>query len=124
MNTDIQNILYDALNVYGVKENICHKTDLTGKWKESISVETIETKIDSDLSLRSKLINQGRILEEKPDDHAIYWLIQLKGLFMPETLAVTDLDYPHIHIGAYAKEGLLTNGLAQKTVQQIINALK
>ena len=115
--------IFKALKKHGVAENLCFPDDLKDDWFKNASEETIKTDITSDLNLRHKLINQGRILEEDLEAHYYCWLIQLKGFGAPEALVVTILDGPVLHIGAYAKEGLLSKGTASKAIQQVKQAI-
>ena len=123
MKIDLTNELLNALKKHGAAENICFDSDLTGNWSKYASTDTMKTDIPSDVDLRHKLINQGRILEENANKHYYCWLIQIQGLFAPEVLLITILDGSTIHMAAYAKEGILSKGTAAKAIAQVKEAL-
>ena len=123
MNTTIKDHIYSALIKYGVVENLCFEDDLIKGWENCVATEVVKTNITSDLSLRHRLINQGRILEENTDKHYYYWLVELKGLFPSEALVVTVLDCPNLYLGAYAKDGIISRSLAAQAISQIKDAL-
>ena len=124
MEIDVKSCIADALKKYGVKENLCLEEDLIKNWEKFISIDTIKkTSITSDLSLRHKLINKGRILEENTEAHYYYWIISLNGIMTPEALVVTILDGTDLYLGAFAKEGILSRGTASKVLRQIKQAV-
>lgn len=119
MTIDVKGFITDALKKYGVKENLCYAEDLKKNLEKYIAIDVIKTDSSSDLDLRHKLINQGRILEENLETHYYYWLIRLDGIMAPEVLVVTILDGTDLYLGAFAKEGLLSKGTASKALRQI-----
>lgn len=123
MNNAIKNAIQKALSKYGTAEHLCSIENLKGEWEQHIATDSVQSTITSDLNLRHKLINQGRILEENTDEHYYYWLLQLKGLFAPEALAVTIRDGTTVHIGIYVNDGLRSQKRALQGIEQMRTAL-
>ena len=120
---NIENALRKAVSKYGAAEQLCFADHMMDNWNEHISTAAVPTAISSEMDLRNKLINQGRILEENADEHYAYWLIRLTGLFAPEAIVVTILGEGEIHIGAYANDGRRSKNRADQAIEQVRKAL-
>ena len=87
--------------------------------KANVSVERIQLRKESDLFIRDAITGYGTILKEDLENH--YYITTVKmGIFGSIlTQAIIMRDGINADIAVYAREGLIKQHLADKTIQKL-----
>ena len=115
MNKEIEMLLHKAIKKYGIQENIYvgKNIELKEKWTSSA---VIEKKDLDDYGVRNSLIKCSRILEEDLEKHIYVALVKLPGIGNREVLLVSQRTGDVVSIATFAKEGLISQRMAEKAI--------
>lgn len=102
------------------------KQYISGQWNDrhdTIVVDSIKLKSDTDLFIRDTLVIRGTVLLENLEEH--YYIVEIKtGAFSSvSTYAIIFRKEEFTELAAYAHEGLIKQNLAEKTVEKLKTAL-
>ncbi|MBR3099899.1 MAG: hypothetical protein IKH18_10120 [Clostridia bacterium] len=93
------------------------------KARSELSVEVIPLKVPKDLFIRDAITGLGTIMKEDLENH--YYITSVKmGMFSNIlTYAIIVRNEETAEITAYAREGLIKQNLAEKTVKKLKEVL-
>lgn len=115
MEESIKKLLYKMLIKYRIAESIDNgkNKQLNEKWTSSI---VLEKKNMTDFDVRNTLVRCSRILEEDQEKHIYVAMIILPGIGRREVLVVTKRTEDSVSVATYAKEGLISQHMADKAI--------
>ena len=96
--------------------------DLRKGWDRFTSFGNVIINPPADLHVRNGLMGKGRILEENLEKH-VYVMLAKEIKSRNEALLVTKRIEETVYVGAYFKEGIINQHIAEKVVESIVNSL-
>ena len=113
---DVTATLLKCLKREGIIDNV-------EKAKDAVQVKKITLRKEDDLFIRDAITGLGTILKEDLDNHFYITSVRMGGFGNILTYGIICRDGKDAEISVYAREGLIKQHLAEKTIQKLENLL-
>lgn len=124
MSKKIDDLLLEKIGEYGLDIGDVAIKKVATKLKKEFYIKKVESDYDTIVTIRDDLEKIGKILEENKKEN--YYLLSAGGglLNLNPAICIVKLDKGIMNIIGYAKEGLINQSTAKKTVDRIAKLLK